>query len=131
MKPSTTWAAAALLSCAAASALAGDFDGSKRLLCATVEARDCWSGTPCYHGLADDIGAPRFLRLDFDEKTITSERRTTAIAAIDRSERQVLIQGVELGYGWALAIDPKDGRFSAALTDLSGVFVLHGACTPQ
>jgi hypothetical protein len=28
-------------------------------------------------------------------------------------------------------VDPKDSRFSAALTDLSGMFVLHGACTPQ
>jgi hypothetical protein len=122
---------AALLCCVAVSAGAADFDGSRPLLCATVEARDCWSGSPCHDGLADDVGAPRFLRLDFDKKTIVADRRTTAIAAIHKTEQQVLLQGTELGYGWAFAIDTRDGAFSAALTDVSGTFVLFGYCTPQ
>jgi len=36
-------------------AIAGDFDGSKRLICATVEARDCFSGADCFRGLPDEI----------------------------------------------------------------------------
>ena len=114
----------------ASAASAADFDGSKRLICATVEARDCVSGTSCLNGIPDEIGAPAFMRIDFEKKVITGPQRTTAIQIMEKSERQLLLLGTELGYGWALALDRMTGRFAGSLAEAGGVFVLLGSCTP-
>jgi hypothetical protein len=115
---------------AAMSAFAADFDGSRRLLCATAEARDCVSGESCSGGLPDDFGAPVFLRIDFEKKTVVGPKRTTPIRLMEQDERQLLLQGTELGYAWVFALDRTSGKFSASLTDLEGAFVLFGSCTP-
>jgi hypothetical protein len=111
-------------------ALAADFDGSKRLICATVEARDCVSGNECFRGLPDEVGAPAFVRIDFERKSIVGPHRTTPILFMEKSDKQLLLQGTELGYAWVLALDPATGRFSASLTNTDGAFVLFGSCTP-
>jgi hypothetical protein len=39
--------------------MAGDFDGSRLLICAPVQAFDCAPGEECAKGLPEEIGAPR------------------------------------------------------------------------
>lgn len=120
------------LGCVAISpVLASDFDGSKPLICATVEARDCVLTRRCYAGEAWEVGAPAFMRIDFAKKTITGTERTTAIAAMEKSENQLLMQGVELGLGWTLAINQASGYFSGSMTNMEGTFLLFGSCTPD
>jgi hypothetical protein len=119
-----------VLGCVAVSpVVASDFDGSKPLICATVEARDCVLGMTCYAGEAREIGAPAFMRVDFSKKTITGPQRTTPIVAMEKSENQLLMQGSELGFGWTFAIDQTNGYFSASLTNIDGTFLLFGSCT--
>jgi len=113
----------------ATSAFASDFDGSKRLICATVEARDCVSGGECFRGLPDEVGAPAFVRIDFEKKSLFGPHRTAPIRSMEKDERQLLLQGVELGYVWVIALDQESGRFSASLTNREGAFVLFGSCT--
>ncbi len=113
-----------------APAMAVDFDGSKPLICAAVEAIDCASGFECFRGIPDEIGAPAFMRIDFEKKAISGPKRTTAIQLMNKSERQVLLQGSEVGYGWAFALDQGSGKFSASMTDRAGTFVVFGSCTP-
>jgi hypothetical protein len=60
-------------------ASAGDFDGSKLLICATVDAMDCVSGEDCTKGRPGDMGAPAFLRVDFVKKTIGGPKRSVGI----------------------------------------------------
>ncbi len=115
--------------CAASPAFAADFDGSKSLICATVEARDCVLGSGCFGGNARDVGAPGFMRLDFDDKVIKGPERNTPITSMVTSKNQLLMQGTELGYGWAFAINQTNGDFSASLTNIDGTFLLFGACT--
>ena len=109
--------------------VAGDFDGSRRLICATVEARECVSGADCEQGLPDDFGAPAFIRIDFERKVMVGPQRTTPIVVLEKGEKQLLLMGTELGFGWTFALDQTDGRFSAALTHLNGVLTLFGSCT--
>ena len=111
------------------SVIASDFDGSKALICATVEARDCVANAACYGDHPKEVGAPSFMRINFAEKTITGTERTTPIVTIEKSENQLLLQGSELGYGWIFAINQGTGDFSAALTNINGTFLLFGACT--
>src|SRR5690349_14668066 len=86
---------------------ASDFDGSKELICATVEAIDCVAGDPCVKGRPAAIGAPPFMRIDFAKNAITGPQRTTPILSIEKSAEsgQLLLQGKELGYGWTLALN--------------------------
>jgi hypothetical protein len=121
---------AALGMAAAWSAAGADFDGSKALICAPVEALDCTAGAPCQKSIPDAIGAPAFVRIDFAKKIVIGTQRNTPIGLLEKSESELLAQGTELGYGWTIAVDAVSGRMSATLTDREGVFILFGACTP-
>ena len=110
-------------------AMAADFDGSRRLICATVDARDCVRNEACFEKL-DEVGAPKFLRLDFENKVIIGPEHTTPIVEMNRDDRQLLLGGKEQGYAWALALDQATGHFAATLTNIEGAFVLFGNCTP-
>jgi hypothetical protein len=121
---------AALLLLTAGTASAGDFDGSKLLICAPVEAIDCAAGEECTKGRPDDIGAPNFLRIDFAQKAIVGPQRTTPILFQDKSDDQILLQGKELGYAWTLALAQDNGTMTVTMVNREGAFVLFGSCTP-
>jgi hypothetical protein len=113
-------------------AIAADFDGSRALICAPVVAIDCSPGEPCSTGRPGDVGAPNFMRIDFEKKTIAGPKRTTEILTIQKSvdAGQLLMQGHELGYAWTLALHTGDGSMGVTLVNRDGVFVLFGSCTP-
>ena len=122
-----TLLAAALLP---TSGFAGDFDGSKNLICATVEVMDCSPGAECLKGTPDDIGAPAFMRIDFKQKTVSGPKRASPIEAMANEDGQLLLRGIEFGHGWTMALDHASGRMAATLTDRRGAFVMFGSCTP-
>lgn len=123
--------ALATLVCATPSwVLGADFDGSKPLLCATVDAHFCDIGETCYRTLPAILGAPQFMRINFAKKTVSGPQRSTNIRLMEPSDGQILLQGTELGYNWSIALDTKSGAMSAALVNREDVFVLFGACTP-
>jgi hypothetical protein len=110
---------------------AGDFDGSKPLICAPVEATACASGDGCASGIPDDFGAPAFMRIDFQQKQIVGPKRASAIRFMEATEHQLLLQGTELGHAWSMAIDAASGRMAVTMADRHGAFVVFGACTPR
>jgi hypothetical protein len=105
------------------------FDGTKPLFCASIEANGCASGEPCEKDLPETMGAPQFMKIDFAKKEITGPRRSTPILHMEKSEEQILLQGIELGMGWVLALDRMTGKFSATLADHVSGFVIFGVCT--
>ncbi len=116
--------------------LGADFDGSKPLLCATIDAHFCDVGEICYRTLPAFLGAPQFIRINFAKKSIIgssqgSSQRTTDIRYMESSKDQLLLQGAELGYGWSVVLDTKTGAMSATLVNREDVFVLFAACTAQ
>ena len=111
--------------------MAGDFDGSNQLICAPVEAAACASGEGCATGIPDDFGAPAFMRIDFLQKLVVGPKRASPIRSMDKTEHQLLLQGVELGHGWSMAIDAATGKMAVTMVDRHGAFVVFGACTPQ
>jgi hypothetical protein len=110
--------------------LGADFDGSKPLICATVDAHACDPGEVCLRDLPDGFGMPSFMHLDFTKKTIAGPKRTTAIRFIDKDTDQLLLQGTELGYAWTIALDQTDGSLTLTLVNNRDVFVVFGNCTP-
>ena len=111
-------------------ASARDFDGSKLLICAPVEAMECASGEECLKERPEDIGAPNFLRIDFAQKAIVGPKQTTPILFMDKSDTQILLQGKEHGYGWTLVLDQESGAMIVTLANREGAVVLFGSCTP-
>jgi len=109
-------------------AVAGDFDGSRQLICAPVEALDCASGEGCEKGLPADFGAPSFMRIDVAKKTVAGQLRTTAIVTVEKNDKQLLLQGTELDFGWTIVVDQADGAMAATLTNRTGAYVLFGSC---
>jgi hypothetical protein len=120
-----------LIACLSTSvAIAGDFDGSKPLICAPVEAMSCASGQPCASGRPVDVGAPAFFRVDVAKKTIAGPKHTTQIRMIEKGKDQLQLQGTEFGLAWTLVLNTADGTISATYLDRDDVTVLFGSCTP-
>ena len=111
----------------------GGFDGTKPLVCATIEALDCDPGRPCDRGIPEVMLAPQFLRIDFAKKEISGPFRSTKIRSIDTNDEQIVLQGYEqelgVGMGWILALDRLDGKMRISLASWDATFLLFGACT--
>lgn len=105
-------------------------DTATQLICATVEAMDCESGATCLKGRPSEIGAPAFMRIDLERRTVAGTERTTPIASLEKRNENVLLQGTEGGFGWTMAIDTKAGTMAATLVNRDGAFVLFGSCAP-
>jgi hypothetical protein len=108
---------------------ATDFDGSKPLICATVDAHACDAGEVCLRALPVDFGLPKFLHIDFSKKTIAGPEHTTPIRWIENGESQILLEGTERGFAWTIALDKADGTLTGTIVDRADAFVLFGDCT--
>ena len=120
--------------------MAGDFDGSKTLICAAVDVTECFPGGKCQKVTAYEVNLPDFLRLNFKDKKIRAtmigrENLETDIEHIETIDGKLMVQGAEDGredakdgLGWTMAIDQESGKlaFTAAGSDVA--FVIFGAC---
>ena len=123
------------LSIMAFGAAADDFDGSRPLLCASLEAHDCGAGGDCLRGTAESIDAPRFIRLDFEQKVARAKRpdgeeRTTTIDIVRNDQGKLILQGAQRGLGWSMSITQESGEMALTAAGDRVVYVIFGACTP-
>jgi hypothetical protein len=114
-------------------AVAGDFDGSKELICAVMDLVECQPGGKCH--------IPQFLKINFKEKKISAiqadgSKRTTTIENFEKIDGKVIIQGAEDGIegvrdgvGWSLAIAEETGKTVLTASGDEVGFVIFGACT--
>ena len=131
MRASPILRAAALGACVSVCAMpVSAADLSNRFMCATLEAIDCEANQACFAGRPAEIGAPAFMRVDLEQKTIGGARLVTPIVSMERKGENLILQGTEIGYGWTLAVDLKAGKMAATIVNGQGAFVLFGACTP-
>ena len=115
---------------AASAAQAGDFDGSKNLICAPVEVNDCAAVDGCTRAVPSEVGAPAFIRIDFGQQAMVGPNRTSPIKVTEKNEQQLLLMGTELGYGWTVVLDQASGEMTVTMTNAAGSFVFFGSCTP-
>lgn len=104
-------------------------DGTRPLLCASIEALDCDPGEGCERGIPEAMGAPDFLRIDFSKNEVSGPVRTTRIRSVEKDDDQIVLQGFEIGLGWSLAIDRATGKARIAFAGKDSTFVIFGACT--
>ena len=116
--------------------LAGDFDGSKPLLCAVIETIECTPDGECLRGEAESIDMPAFLKINFPKKTISGTRqdgtvRTTEIKTVEHMDGKLILQGVQNGRGWTMVISEATGKATITASDDQAGFVVFGACIAQ
>ena len=120
-----------------------DFDGSKTLLFFVARVMECTPVEGCKETDADEVGLPRFLKIDFTKKTIRPARGGEDIpdTVIERTEEvdgKLILQGAEDGYadlkdglGWTMAISEDSGQVVLTASGDAVAFVVFGACLPM
>ncbi len=114
--------------------LAGDFDGSKPLVCAMITANECGPDRGCEAGTPESNGLSRFLRIDFDKKQVYTTReaqeQVSRIEKVERAAGVVLLSGTKNGRGWNLSLTEATGYMVLTVAGDQVAFVVFGACTP-
>lgn len=133
------WVVAACMAAAApfvsAVASAGPMDGSKNIVCAVVDVVGCTETGQCAEGTARSFELPQFLIMDAGKKVIRAayeaghEDVSSPVKNMESSGDQLILQGVENGLGWDIAINTKNGSMSASGVGHAVSFLLFGSCT--
>ncbi len=122
---------------------AGDFDGSRPLLISVIRAIECTPDGECREMSPERIDLKRFLKIDFEKKTIRPARAAedvpdTTIERMERVDGKLILQGAEDGYqsvrdglGWTIAIAEDTGGVVLTASGDQVAFVVFGACLPM
>lgn len=134
----SSWAISlALMASAVSSNLAAEaVDGSKPLLCATVNASECADRADCETRTPEALRFPQFLDIDTGNKTISAERPdgtalNAAITTVTPLDDRLVLQGIENGLGWTLSISRATGHMAVAIAGDRIAFTVFGACTAR
>lgn len=113
---------------------AAGMDGSSDIVCAVIDVVGCAEEGSCIQGRASSFDLPEFVILDAKKKVLRAayESGNDAVSPVKNTERSgdhLLLQGVENGRGWDVAINTKSGRMSGAGVGDAVSFLVFGACT--
>jgi hypothetical protein len=117
-------------------ARAGDFDGSKPLICAVLKAVACPQGEEALVGDAESVNLPQFFHIDVGKKLITGkgpegDLRETKIETVAHEDGKLILQGIQKGKAWAAIIDEETGKTVISGLDNGVGIIVFGACTTK
>jgi len=109
---------------------AAPLDGSAPMLCALTSVFECPLGGGCERrAVGEDV--PVFWRVNVPQRLLSSldGARSSPIANVQRDGGRLMLQGIQNGKVWGLAIDEQSGQMAATVAEADGGTVLEGACT--
>lgn len=123
-------------------ATAGDFDGSKPILCSAITVIEC---TPTADRTVDaeSVGMPQFLKVDVAKKKVwpamdKEGKRKSEIKRVERLGGRLILQGTDEGIdkkreavSWTANISEETGKFILTAAGEEVAFVVFGACIPH
>jgi hypothetical protein len=117
------------------SGMAGDFDGSQPLLCATIKAVECGPEGECFYGMAESVNLPQFFKIDFKKKMISAtkesvNKRSSGIKTKEHFDGKLILQGMGDELAWSMAISEQTGKMVITASGEQVGFIVFGACTP-
>lgn len=109
---------------------AAPLDGSAPILCALSSVVECGRKDGCERGSSEETGIPAFIRVNVPQRLLSSldGARTSPIVNVQRSNGQLMFQGMQNERVWGAVIDEESGRMSATAVEADGAFVLIGTC---
>ncbi len=122
--------------------LAGDFDGSKPLICILEDSMQCIPDTGCQNVRREDINLPHILKVNIANKGITAvgegeRNQVTVIKNVEHIDGKLILQGAEDGFeqykdglGWTMSVMESNGDLVLTASGDSVAFVLFGECVP-
>ena len=113
---------------------ATSIDGSTNLLCAALDVVGCENGPGCVEGQARDFELPQFMLIDFENKLIRSKddvekKVVSPMQNLQKTKKQIIIQGVENDHGWSATINRESGNINFAASGPEVSFMVFAACT--
>lgn len=108
-------------------------DGKSNLVCAVNDVTACADSGKCIQGSARAFDLPQFIAVDFAAKEVrttkdSGEKAASPIKHQQSDRNQILLQGVENGHGWTVAINTEHGRMTTSATGEEVSYILFGAC---
>ena len=108
-------------------------DGKSTLICSVNNVTACPDSGRCLQGQAAAFDMPEFIAVDFVGKEVrttkgSGDKAVSVIKNQESSRNQILLQGVENGHGWTMAIDTTHGRMTTSTTGEDVSYILFGAC---
>lgn len=113
---------------------AGGLDGSSDIVCALTDVVGCVEQRSCVQGSAKGFDLPGLFILDAKNKVVrgsyeSGEKSVSPVKNMERSGDHLVLQGVENGRGWDIAIDVKTGTMSGAVVGDAVSILVFGVCT--
>jgi hypothetical protein len=125
-----------------ATAIAGDFDGSKPLSGVTGKIIEINQYKIIDDVDPDTVGLPKKFLIDFNSKTLRPSkdslvRKTIAFKSLEHIENKMVMQGVDEGVdgvddglAWSLTISKKNGNAILSAAGDGVAYVVFGICKP-
>lgn len=113
--------------------VAGEFDGSKPMLCSAIEVLQC-TLKGCNEVQASEVNMPQFFQIDIKNKTVSGkleneEKVTSKIEHEEQLDENLVVTGSENGMGWSIVVNKGSGKSVLSVSGLDIGFVVFGACT--
>jgi hypothetical protein len=119
---------------------AAAFDKNRPLICAMGEAYECSRGKACERTDLDEIGAPRFFRIDLAAQVAKgvgagAHGRSSPIRTVATVGPLLVMQGMDDAVegqrgaiGWTASVSTSDGGMVLTAAGDEGAFLLFGDC---
>lgn len=115
---------------------AGEFDGSKPMVCASLFATECRAESQeCVSGPPWNFNFPVFSEIDFKTQIVSTTRqnrdkRISKIESVDHlSNGRLSLQGDDGLYSWSAIISEESGSMTLTAAGEEIAFIVFGACT--
>lgn len=111
---------------------AEQFDGSRPIDCQALSGHDCLPTEASCKPLKPEAGKPLVLHIDIANMSLKTPYRHSAmqIQSFGFNTASLTMQGTSLELVWSATIHRTTGRFTAAVTDREGAYVIFGQCKP-
>ena len=110
--------------------VAAPMDGSAPILCALSSVVECTRRGVCERSTGEDTEVPPFIRINVQQRLLgtVDGGRTSPIAAVQRTNGRLMLQGTQGERVWGAVINEETGQMSATVGEDDGVLVLSGVC---
>ena len=109
---------------------AAPMDGSVPMLCALSSVVECSRKGECERSTAEDASVPPFVRINVPQRVLSTVdgARTSPIAAVQRANGHLMIQGMQNERVWGAVIEEQTGQMTATVGEHDGAIVMTGMC---